>query len=534
MGSLFEPHRAIIRAGFLKKQGKLNLKTCWFILFNDIFICTIPIEGSTTRYKYNFRWRLPLAGCTVEDIADDTPEGQAGGGHGFRVNSLRKNYFLYAFSEPEKEEWMQDLRKYIVECSRKKQSAAGNLGADGDERGSAMSVGNFLVKKAAAQEDDEESSLIGGGPKEDDGRPKWSIKYPPKLDDRFKNFDNSLMNLCQRLKKPGTIRFSMAITALFSTELILSIPFMCFMCSADGLGGEMTWMATITTLVPAFLKRTIWRKRPCFEGQPPRAKKVPHWLAPDTLQSFPCQTTCNAVMVCFVAGYIRKYYDPNLPLSWWMPLVPLFLIIPAVFARINLGLCYPTDCISGAVLGFILTWPVATFYKRDLMGCPSCAFNACYSLEPTGGALGTLEGVNIPVLIIFPLVCIPVLCICLMRPIEFFTRFHTFLGIIVPLLVFFLAYLCPPLSPSGLSLEEPIFRPWGLLLGAGILALVTVVSKLSQRGARGAFIPRLIGFCIIYALIFIGGGIWRLTYTRDESFLAGHGKPPAPCTMPHC
>lgn len=76
MGSLLEPHRAIIRAGWLKKQGKLNLKTCWFILFNDILICTLPIEGSNTRYKYQFKWRLPLPGCTVEDIADDSPEGE--------------------------------------------------------------------------------------------------------------------------------------------------------------------------------------------------------------------------------------------------------------------------------------------------------------------------------------------------------------------------------------------------------------------------------------------------------------------------
>ncbi len=124
-----DPSRRIVRCGYLHKFGKNRFKVksvvwshhekCYFVLCNDIFICTLPLEGPG-KVRFRYRWHFPVPSLSVQDHVNDqhqTPDDIERAGsevqnpwlHAFDVKSAKKTYALSAPSLQEKVEWMEDF-----------------------------------------------------------------------------------------------------------------------------------------------------------------------------------------------------------------------------------------------------------------------------------------------------------------------------------------------------------------------------------------------------------------------------------------
>lgn len=113
----------------------------------------------------------------------------------------------------------------------------------------------------------------------------------------FQPFDDYLISKAQAVSIPGLYFFNLGITIITSIEFSLPWPFIAFICGADTLGLQLSFVFLTLATISQIPKRFIWRTRPYLVD---RAKKV----RPDKSSSFPSRAVTCSVVYTWAVFYL--------------------------------------------------------------------------------------------------------------------------------------------------------------------------------------------------------------------------------------
>ena len=167
-------------------------------------------------------------------------------------------------------------------------------------------------------------------------------------------------------------------------EIIFALPFVLFCLGVDGLASEMSYLALVTAIFSQLPKRFIWRYRPWMVL---RSNQVSiafilsfifffiyfFWiqqLATPHTSSFPSRAVCCSLVYSFAVCYGYLYFtNSNDIIWWWMPEIIFIFLFLASFARVFLGVHYPSDCLVGAVqVLFFFSFFLFVFFNFFFIG----------------------------------------------------------------------------------------------------------------------------------------------------------------------
>lgn len=78
--------------------------------------------------------------------------------------------------------------------------------------------------------------------------------------------------------------------------------------------------------------------------------KLIYQMRSSSTSSFPSRAVCCSVVYGFAICYAYCYFtDEGQVVWWWMPELIIVMFLLASFARIYLGVHYPSDCVFGAL-----------------------------------------------------------------------------------------------------------------------------------------------------------------------------------------
>ena len=135
--NLLEPHRLLVRRGYLTKLSRDKDNERYFVLFNDNLMYgeDLPVQG-----MYRFLQIIPLAGLQATSLPDDidperakkeTPSDTMGGGlsmfqsgrkNMIRIQSEKESFILSASTPASKQAWLDILRETIDKCPKSGQT----------------------------------------------------------------------------------------------------------------------------------------------------------------------------------------------------------------------------------------------------------------------------------------------------------------------------------------------------------------------------------------------------------------------------
>ena len=329
---------------------------------------------------------------------------------------------------------------------------------------------------------------------------KWRLRFPLSLEKFLQPFDDPIIAFVQRLEGRWLYWVCLALTGMTAIEVILVAPFVCHVLGLDGLAVELTYLALFTAMLSQVPKRFIWRHRPWMVR---RAQK----RRTDRTSSFPSRAVTCAVVYVFTVCYAYSYNRDQLAIEWWMPVLYIAAVLLSSLARISLGVHYPSDCIAGMLQGMLICTLATALWKADLLGCPSCHSNACYSIDATKIiAWDTLSRVN---WLLFGVLCLGAVLLAvlsLIPPVNFWVKCDRVYGTLLPCLVFQLTFLCPTANAANASLPAPPRLEWYCVLYALGLSLVALVA-----GAKGGARFAVLGFSLLFVGILAALVIWRLS-----------------------
>lgn len=210
---------------------------------------------------------------------------------------------------------------------------------------------------------------------------------------------------------------------------------------------------------------------------------------------------------------------------------PILITISALmtsFSRINLGVHYPSDCLFGVLQGLLCCFVGLAFYSLHLVVCPSCAqkvhtYSSCYAQQSPGFVLHDLSQFNWILLLLLTVVCILASIVLVVRPINFYTKFHHIFGMILPCEVFQLCVLCKPLSLDGETalanskVSYPSLHTVLIALSSG--TILTLVGIKAGKGNMSVLI-----FMFMYLTVFGLLFFWRVGHMNDFKFLSWYYK----------
>jgi len=263
-------------------------------------------------------------------------------------------------------------------------------------------------------------------------------------------------------------------------------------------------------LLSQILKRFMWRFRPFMAHRAEERHRA-------RTSSFPSRAVACGVVYCYIVVYTDLYFEKHTSVEWWMYL--LFFIIPPVisFSRINLGVHYPSDCIAGALLGVFVCIIGKFIWLLDYTGC-SCgnSLAICYA---TGGPIQeispkTMDKVNYWVLSGVALAQVLFSAAMVIKPLQFWVKFGSVFGFLLPALTFRLVFLCPA-GPNGGSLGPPFVTTstpnwWSYLYAIGVCSFGMALGYKLQK--RCNFILFICYWIFFTAAIVV----WRLFHLGKE------------------
>jgi len=271
------------------------------------------------------------------------------------------------------------------------------------------------------------------------------------------------------------------------------------------------YLAISLVVLSQIPKRFVWRYRP-FMGD--RAVEIQSTRT----SSFPSRAVACSVVYCYIVAWIYKEYKDfnNSYWEWWM--IVLLLIFPLLlsFARINLGVHYPSDCIAGIILGLLACALGRLLFFADSRGC------SCTDISPTVDTVSCYIGTNNtsvqPIsLQHFVLNWTIVSCVivgqllfalfCVLKPIQFWVKFGAVFGLLFPALTFRLVFLCP-LPGSYTSLPPTrYFSKFDIIscvYGLGVVIIGMVIGmKLQKKLLFWVFVI----YWVFYMFVIL---FWRL------------------------
>jgi hypothetical protein len=170
---------------------------------------------------------------------------------------------------------------------------------------------------------------------------------PDGFESFWQRFDDFFIRVCQRFQNKLIKLFCKFITALTSIELGITAPLVLFLLGLDYLATIALYQVLSVTIVSQIPKRFVFRKRPHVAGRAIRMSK-------NHTSSFPSRAVTCAILyaayTCFAIRYAVRH-DPTATFSFWFWIWPVVFIafIVTSFARIHLGVHYPSDCLFAAV-----------------------------------------------------------------------------------------------------------------------------------------------------------------------------------------
>eukprot|EP01130_Rhizamoeba_saxonica_P014908 TRINITY_DN6589_c0_g1_i1.p1 TRINITY_DN6589_c0_g1~~TRINITY_DN6589_c0_g1_i1.p1 ORF type:complete len:201 (-),score=26.63 TRINITY_DN6589_c0_g1_i1:37-639(-) len=182
------------------------------------------------------------------------------------------------------------------------------------------------------------------------------------------------------------------------------------------------------------------------------------------------------------------------------------IILPIVisYARINLGVHYPTDCIAGVIVGIVICAIAQTIWEIDMNYCGDCgSFNTfntseCYVVERKSQI--SPEYIDINASFLIPIVCAQILyaLICVVKPLEYWNKISSF-GYVFPAFLFRFLFICPNVNGYSLSPPETITNWWTIIVISTIVLLVTGGGALYKKKP---FVLWMISYLLVGSTLF--------------------------------
>jgi membrane-associated phospholipid phosphatase len=291
---------------------------------------------------------------------------------------------------------------------------------------------------------------------------RFVFECPPVIDSWLSPFDDAIIAWVQRplieasaLSRSAIVCFARTLSALTVVEIGFAIPlFLLLLEQFDNLAVLACYEMLLMAFLTQFPKRFCWRTRPFVDG---RAIAVVLGDGPDT-SSFPARAVVGATVYSLFLGIayqmkgVKRSGSCDIPwgptsLAVWA--VTGFVVAVTMWARVLLGLHYPSCCISGAFLGVLI----------HLCGIvlARCHYSTC-SCESDGSPV--IEGVLSPGAIIGFGTPVGILIVILLEraPLTWWKKSTHALSLLLPALIFILAFRCPRLSGSASELNLEIHR----------------------------------------------------------------------------
>uniref|UniRef100_A0A6B2L6R0 Phosphatidic acid phosphatase type 2/haloperoxidase domain-containing protein n=1 Tax=Arcella intermedia TaxID=1963864 RepID=A0A6B2L6R0_9EUKA len=329
--------------------------------------------------------------------------------------------------------------------------------------------------------------------------------FPERLESVLNRIDGPLIRLLQSRRSKFQFYLSHVLTAIVAIEFLIIMPTVLFILGYDNLGTKTLYLSMTLVFLSQIPKRFVWRYRP-FMGA--RAIEIQSCRT----SSFPSRAVTCSVVYSYVIVFFYEEFQGEYPL--W--LVSPFLVLPVVvsISRIYLGVHYPSDCLGGMILGYVVCSISMFIYRADQAGC-ECAQTAgfCYYSNATMDilqpiTLQTLTHINWWVLggVVFGQFVFAVLCV--IRPIKFWIKFGTIFGILFPALTFRFVFLCPTGShPASISANLLPPSGWSFIFSIGlVLAGLFVGTKLQKKLLFWVFV-------ILWVICMSALVVWRLEVT---------------------
>jgi len=337
---------------------------------------------------------------------------------------------------------------------------------------------------------------------------RWLWIFPRHWDTKLKPFDDPIIKLLQTYHGGIWKWISLCITGCMAIEIAIAVPFVLYFVGYDGIATEFSYLALILSLVSQVPKRFVWRLRPYMAGRAIKVKK-------DMTSSFPSRAvTCAAVYsFAIIWAYIyvnteNKWSEMHALFRWWMPILFLVAIFLASFARINLGVHYPSDCVGGLLQGLFVCLMGTLLWKTDILGCSSCHSGRCYSSSDSTDI--SLEAgpshMNWWLAAVMAGVAVAVPTISVAKPIDFWAKCDRVYGMLLPGIVFQALMLCPDSSKGHYSLRRPHSPHWySFVLGIVLVCSATGIGL--KFGGKRPLIMYFLLFTTLSTSLFL----WRLT-----------------------
>ena len=199
--------------------------------------------------------------------------------------------------------------------------------------------------------------------------------------------------------------------------------------------------------------------------------------------SFPSRAVTCAVVYSFVVIYafIFKVHK-TFQVEWWMPFLIIFATLLSSFARINMGVHYPSDCVAGFIQGIFVCAIGTVLWQLDSLGCSSCLDGSCYSDLNSVHSLTKqyfASRFNWLGLFLILLISSAITALSIIKPINFWAKCDRVYGMLFPGIAFQLTCLCPSMSDS--SLPRPASIPWYAYFYAIAFVGTATVNLVSQK-----------------------------------------------------
>ncbi|KAL6061596.1 acidPPc domain-containing protein [Balamuthia mandrillaris] len=283
---------------------------------------------------------------------------------------------------------------------------------------------------------------------------RFMVLFPERLERWLAPFDDFIIRLCQLPNGRFFYWLSYCLTGLTTIEMIIIAPFILFTLGWDGAATQLVFFALVTALMSQVPKRFIWRYRPYMVGRAQKRKE-------DKTSSFPSRAvTCSVVYAFLLCQVYLRYYDSH-TVEWWMFPLGISWVIITSYARVNLGVHYPSDCIIGVFQGILICFLGGAAWSLYLLGCPSClkedhnnfyySFTSSFSDEcysPSSSSPLTIdyhhpERINWWLMVILLATFAAIVVVSMVKPIRFWVKGDRVFGLLLPCILFQALFLCP-------------------------------------------------------------------------------------------
>jgi len=287
---------------------------------------------------------------------------------------------------------------------------------------------------------------------------------------------------------------------------MIAMPIFFYILGNDGLATKILYLAMVLAIFSQIPKRFIWRYRPYMAYRAREDQQT-------RTSSFPSRAVACAVVYCYIIDWIYKDFNhlENQRAETWMFILLVSLPLLISFARINLGVHYPSDCIAGIILGLTTCLFGRLLFYADFYGCSCDSSYSKICHYQNNSAIQELT----PRTLHFNwalLACIIVgqfffALFCILKPIQFWVKFGAVFGLLFPALTFRLLFLCPTRSVQY-SLPVPVttyhFDIIPCVYGLSVVILGMVVGmKLQKKLLFWVFVV----YWVFYLFVIL---FWRL------------------------